>query len=169
MNKNFYMNHPDTISHIQKPNYEHIAMTQPHRLYADETGCRLELHTHNVKRLMWEVSGRSGVILGMTHSWTWGSQTQTFFLDSQWSVYSIGQYRWLTQVNLDIMLFYMLLNPIEQLDGWILQDIDQAKREQAPKTSSMIWLKSSWGKTRTFHPDLEQAIEESTSILNRIP
>jgi hypothetical protein len=42
------------------------------------------------------------------------------------------------QVNLDIMLFYMLLNPIEQLDGWILQDIDQAKREQAPKTSSMI-------------------------------
>jgi hypothetical protein len=39
---------------------------------------------------------------------------------------------------MDIMLFYMLLNPIEQLDGWVLQDLSQAKKEHAPKTNPMI-------------------------------
>lgn len=162
-------NSPDTISRIHKLNYEHIAMTQPHRLYADNTSCRLELRTHTVKRLMWDVSGRSGVILGMTHSWDGGSQTQTFFLDSGWEVKSIAHYGWLIQANIDTVLLYMLLNPVEQLDGWVLQDIDQVKKEHAPKTNPMIWLKTSWGKTDTFHPDLEQAIATSTAILNRIP
>ncbi len=162
-------NSPHAISSIHRLNYEHIAMTQPHRLYADNTGCRLELHTRTIRRFMWEVSGKSWVILGMTHSWNWGSQTQTFFVDSGWEVKSIAYYGWLIQTYIDIMILYMLLNPVEQLDGWVLQDIAQAKEEHTPNTYSMIWLKSSWGKTETFHPDLEQAIATSTAILNRIP
>ena len=162
------MNHPDTISHIQQPNLEHIAREQPHRLYADNTGCRLELSAHTITHLMWEVSGKSGIILGMTHSWNWGSQTQTFFLDSEWDIYSIGQYSGLNRINIHLTLFYMLLNPLTHIDGWVLQDVHQAKKENAPNTNLMIWMKSSWGKTNTFHPDLEIAMQASVAILHKI-
>ncbi len=155
----------DNISHIQSPNYDHIARTRPHRLYADNTWCRIELSTHTIVRLMWEVSGKSGVILGLTHSWNWGSQTQTFFLHSEWGIYSIGQFSGLKAASIDIMLFYMLLNPLTTIDGWVLQDVHQAKKENAPNTNRMIWMESSWGKTDTFHPDLEAAIQNSIAII----
>lgn len=157
----------DTINQIHPLNYEHIASNRPHRLYADNTGCRLELRTHTVNRLIWEVSGRSGVILGVTHSWNWGSQTSTLFLDARWWIFSIGRYSWLTQATMDIMLRDMLLSPIDELDGWVLQDIKQAKREYAHRTYPMIWIKSSWGNTDTFHPHLQQAIQEGESIVLR--
>ena len=80
----------------------------------------------------------------MTHSWNGGSQTQTFFLNSEGDIYSIGQYSGLSRVDMDIILLYMLLNPLEYIDGWVHQDIDQAKKEQAIDTYSMIGLQSQW-------------------------
>ena len=44
----------------------------------------------------------------------------------------------------DINILYILLNPLEEIDGWILQDIVAAQEHHTPRTDSMIGIKTDW-------------------------
>lgn len=45
------------------------------------------------------------------------------------------------------------------MNGWVLHDVAEAKKHYTFDTHPAIGIKTEWGKTITFHPDLESTMD----------
>jgi len=162
--------HENTLSHIPGPNLEHIQAAKPHRLYANNMAERLEIYCDYVPLLLWEDRDRWGLIVWVKRSWgARGWKIEIYCIDDAGQIFTPDQFGWLHPSHMDMQIFYMLMYPHAELDGWILWDVAATKKEEIPmSTWFSFWIKTDWGKTETFHPDLEHTMSAIVSRIREI-
>lgn len=68
---------------------------------------------------------------------------------------------------IETALFYMVLNPLSYFEQWLLSDVKEAQKNNLFDTKKAFGIKTQWGHTRTFHPDLEVQMDMVKNMIRR--
>lgn len=157
------------LEYIHPYNYEYLRKERPHRLYVTASWDCLEIHVDSVDSVIGAVRESSRIILWVTHFNNSQQSTHiyTYLIDPKGKISIADMKDGIYSACIETALFYMVLNPLSYFEQWLLSDVKEAQKNNLFDTKKAFGIKTQWGHTRTFHPDLEVQMDMVKNMIRR--